>query len=106
MSAWLGWLIFLAAVTVWLGVGFGLVAPRWITADVERSIREWPRLADNPGEIQEWRREAMTMCWGPALIWPLMFVRLLAVWSASRSRMTRVELERRIEQLEREAGIR
>ena len=113
MSAWLAWLIAIAGAVVWLGVGFGVVAPAWITSEVERKIRDFPRVAGNPATVARWRREARGMCWGPALAWPLSIVRLLSLWAGSRSELTDHELRARAEEmrkriadLEREAGIR
>jgi hypothetical protein len=106
MSAWLGWLIALACVTIWLGVGFGVVAPRWITAETARDIKRWPGLAADPEWLAGDRRENVAMSWGPALIWPLMVFGLLAKWAEHRSTLSEYELRQRIEQLEREAGIR
>ena len=113
MSAWLGWLIAIAGAAVWLGIGFGVVAPAWITSEVEENIRDFPHSARDPESVARWRREARGLCWGPALVWPLSIVRLLGMWSASRSELTdhelrarAAEMQRRIADLEREAGIR
>ena len=105
MSAWACWAVILGGLGIWLGIGFGIVGPRWITAHVEEHLREFPTL-DSAAELESERRFARSMCWGPALIWPLAFVVLLSRWSASRSRLTRHELEVRIAELEREAGLR
>jgi hypothetical protein len=106
VSAWLGWLIAFACVAIWLGVGFGVVAPRWITREIAAEAARYPSLVDRPGWLADQRREATGMCWGPALIWPFMFFTLLGKWANKRSRMSALERLKRIEQLEREAGIK
>ncbi len=101
------------SIAAYLIVGFGYVAPRWVTREVEESIRRCPTLAKDPAEVAEWRRDSAGLAWGPALVWPLYLLgRLVTNRIASAAPLTSHELRieneqkaKRIAQLEKELGI-
>ena len=105
-SAELNWLIGLLSAAAYVGIGFYWTAPRYIRREMERHIREYPRQAENPVTLQDWRDSARWESFGPALAWPIFLFRFLPRWADKRAKLTEFELQKRIEQLEREAGIK
>lgn len=106
MNAWGQWGIALACVMVWVWIGLRWFAPAYIIRAVENHIRDYPSSAREPGEIASWRREAAMESLFVALVWPVTFLRHLVTRMDKQAGLTRYELEKRIEELEREAGIR
>jgi hypothetical protein len=111
-TAELNWLLAAVSVAAYIGIGFTWAAPAYIRREVQENIKRWPTLV-SPQKIAEWRQDARWECFGPALIWPLMFFRFLPAWADRRAGLTEYELEQRkqelqreIARLEREAGIR
>lgn len=96
----------------YLAIGFGYIAPRYVTCEVADSIRKYPTIA-TPGNVAEWRRFAASMAWGTAIVWPFYLLgRAGTAWIHGRSPLTDHELKvkteqqaKRIAELERELGI-
>lgn len=106
-------LIIIGGIAVYLAIGLGWVAPRYITHAVANYIRRFPTLAGNPGRIEQWRREEAGLSLPIAFVWPLYLVgRLLLNWIAGASPPTSYELKilsdqqaRHIAELEEQLGM-
>lgn len=106
-------MIALVIIAVYLAIGLGWVAPRYVTRAVADYIRRFPTLAGDPGRIEQWRREEVGLSLLVAFGWPLYLVgRLLLNWIAGASPLTSYELKvlsdqqaRRIAELEEQLGM-
>lgn len=97
----------------YLAYGFGYVAPRYVARQVAKNIERFPILADGPGQITSWRREAAVLSIPAALGWPLYLLgRALIDRIADTAPLTAHELKtltdqqaKRIAELEAELGV-
>lgn len=105
--------IVLVSLLAYLLVGFCWAAPNFVRGEMDRNLRDYKILADDPGRVEEWRRTSAAFAIGVALIWPLWAVnRLLAGAISARVGLSSEELKRanleqakRIAALERELGL-
>jgi hypothetical protein len=106
-------LVVLAGIAAYLAVGFGYVAPRYVTRQVEGRIRRFSALAEEPGKVDGWRREEAGFSVLPALSWPFYLLgRALLGRIVAAAPPTSFELRaeneaqaKRIAELERELGV-
>lgn len=106
-------LLILAIVSLYFGIGFGYIAPRWVTREVAAHLRDYPHTAQVPGEIERWRREAAGFAIPLATVWPFYLAgRVVTGWISDAAPLTDYELkaenERQAEyiaHLERELGV-
>lgn len=106
-------LVVLVCVVAYLAFGFGYVAPRYVTRQVEDHIRRLPALAKESGKVARWRREEAGFAVAPALCWPFyLLCRAVVGRIAAAAPLTSFELRaeneaqaKRIAELERELGI-
>ncbi len=107
-------LIVLACIAGYYWLGIRLVARPFITAHVAKHIRDYPSLAEQPGDIDEERRFAAAFGLLLSIIWPLVLIgRLLTSGLAASAPLCDAEAreqlkqrEKTIAELERELGIR
>lgn len=106
----MGTIVFLALIALYLLVGWRVATIPFVIREVERCIVEYPLLAKDTREIARWRREALGFGAPLAIVWPFYLAwRTVSARTISSLPITSVEAEakdRRIEQLERELGLR
>lgn len=106
-------LIVLVCVAAYLGIGFMWAAPRYVTIYVEDCVSRFAILVDDPGRLEEWRREGAAFAIAVAFVWPFYFagrrlLRRIAAAAAPSSYELKIQNKqqaKRIADLERDLGI-